>query len=1099
MGLLLCLNLMLLLDAALGSLPAPVNVIVSSVNFRHVLRWDPGPGTPAGTQYSIFQRESKKERQLQNRRNTTTRLKLKLENEGMYFFKVQAVHKQTRSPKSKETYFSPFTNTKIGPPTVLVVGCGNCIQVNISIPQADRGSGIEDIQAYYGANFKIALNRSGDRVENIVTKSRSLTLDNLEKGREYCVQVSMEMMNTNIVASEWTCTHTSLLEPNRVPVFVGTAAAVVMCLGFFLMGLMYILVRIGLLCKLKAALPRALLCPMHGTVLTLESPSFDVVSLSPEQNGQRKRHNRTESQHPTGGANSGDEDDEEEVDPKQDYMDRNADLSSGESFRHNSCDVSGSGKPAASENAGSLSAGLSAEAQAVDVETEAGVVPGGVDEDEAKDEGEEIICMPDKDQTRRNGHIQGEGEEEEEEEEEKKEEEEEETETEIKSRNLGNINLFSVTLGLLERDKDGAEEEEEEEQQSTRDSVTDLLKQSATEPLPPTDSRWTLSHSDSPVDDLTPLLLTLPALESEHECRHADRSDASENCAGDEEEEEEEEDSGYVGRSLTGGHAVCWTGCWQRCGDGLVAMTPLRWMLMWLPQVLPAQSDLPRPANVILTSYNFIHVLRWEPGPGSGGGVHYNVSVHSERGTSWEPVTGCQQVRQPLVCNLTEALSDPRQLYYSRVVALRGGRTSAAAIRKGFLPIKDTELDLPLLSVAPCGRDLCVHLQSPLERLRDVYESLRYNLSIRRRGAVRAEFFHHAVSLKGEVLKDLAPGRDYCVSVRISDSLVPRESNYSRPQCTAAAAAAGGVLIPVVVSLLVCLLLVLGLASAALLVAAGCVCLTPQPLPAVLTFIQHTEDLALFVPCREHLSPLAYVKETPPSTCGKRNSRSSDDSEGESDGDTSGGGYKLSLSRPSALLSSSSSSPPSPLPSAPPSASSNKNPQVLASDSSSSSGYGDPQLSPPPSLYPQPSALISLDRLSLLIKRALTTHTPSKTNQVALGPLNHHHHHHQLESINTELREEEEEAVGGGSGQDVNLLTLTLGEHQEEEEEEEEEEEKPYPDRPAAEPSSAEPSCDANPLLPLEGDDDDEEEEEDDDEEEEECGGYLRRPNATHR
>ena len=55
-----CLNLMTesrvvaFLLAALTSLPAPVNLSVKSVNFRHVLRWDPGPGTPPGTEYRVY-------------------------------------------------------------------------------------------------------------------------------------------------------------------------------------------------------------------------------------------------------------------------------------------------------------------------------------------------------------------------------------------------------------------------------------------------------------------------------------------------------------------------------------------------------------------------------------------------------------------------------------------------------------------------------------------------------------------------------------------------------------------------------------------------------------------------------------------------------------------------------------------------------------------------------------------------------------------------------------------------------------------------------------------------------------------------------------
>uniref|UniRef100_A0A8C5G6Y2 Interferon alpha/beta receptor 2-like n=1 Tax=Gouania willdenowi TaxID=441366 RepID=A0A8C5G6Y2_GOUWI len=52
--LLLTLFLTVQLEFALALLPAPVNISVNSINFDHSLLWDPGPGTPPGTQYKIF-------------------------------------------------------------------------------------------------------------------------------------------------------------------------------------------------------------------------------------------------------------------------------------------------------------------------------------------------------------------------------------------------------------------------------------------------------------------------------------------------------------------------------------------------------------------------------------------------------------------------------------------------------------------------------------------------------------------------------------------------------------------------------------------------------------------------------------------------------------------------------------------------------------------------------------------------------------------------------------------------------------------------------------------------------------------------------------
>ncbi|XP_062421027.1 interferon alpha/beta receptor 2-like [Pungitius pungitius] len=159
-------------------------------------------------------------------------------------------------------------------------------------------------------------------------------------------------------------------------------------------------------------------------------------------------------------------------------------------------------------------------------------------------------------------------------------------------------------------------------------------------------------------------------------------------------------------------------------------MTSLLWMLVWLPQALLAMSELPKPINDILNSSHFIHILTWEPGPGTPPGVHYNVTVSTETGASWVPVFGCEKVQHPLVCNLTEAFSDPTKVYLSRIRVLLDAQESQPVSQPEFKPITDTLLDLPLLNVTPCGQDLCVELHPPMERLRDIYDSLNYKFRI---------------------------------------------------------------------------------------------------------------------------------------------------------------------------------------------------------------------------------------------------------------------------------------------------------------------------------------------------------------------------------
>ncbi|XP_040003875.1 cytokine receptor family member b2 isoform X2 [Xiphias gladius] len=327
-------------------------------------------------------------------------------------------------------------------------------------------------------------------------------------------------------------------------------------------------------------------------------------------------------------------------------------------------------------------------------------------------------------------------------------------------------------------------------------------------------------------------------------------------------------------------------------------MTALIWLLIWLPQVLSAMSELPQPVNLTLTSSHFIYMFKWQPGPGTPTGVYYNVTINTDKGTSWLPVAGCAHVQRPLVCNLTDAFSDPRQVYLVQVTALLKAQTSQPAIYPDFIPLRDTQLDLPLLRVTTCGRDLCVDLQPPMEHRRELYESLSYKLKIESDSAHRAQ---DTKSLKRQILEDLAPGRQYCVSVRIFDSLESKESNYSQPVC---AFTSGIYTADKWISAVFCLLVMFGVVIGGLLVFTGFICLKRRPQPLVLTSIHHIERVLIIAPCSTSLSSLMNVKPTLHSSGEKRSNQSlSDESDGESG--TEGTVIGISLPAPSNVSISS--------------------------------------------------------------------------------------------------------------------------------------------------------------------------------------------------
>ncbi|XP_019731219.1 interferon alpha/beta receptor 2-like isoform X1 [Hippocampus comes] len=325
------------------------------------------------------------------------------------------------------------------------------------------------------------------------------------------------------------------------------------------------------------------------------------------------------------------------------------------------------------------------------------------------------------------------------------------------------------------------------------------------------------------------------------------------------------------------------------------------WTLTSLPRILSAFSELPQPVNVEIISINFIHMLTWAPGPGTPADIYYQIGINTDVGTAWVPVTGCQHVQYPLVCNMTGAFSDPRQVYITQVTAKWRAEVSRPATHPGFQPIKDTHLDLPVVAVTPCGKNLCVDLLPPMRHLWEFYNSLSYQFRIESSGPSRAPFFQKTKSLNGTVLKNLAPGRRYCISIRISDRLVPRESNYSQQHC---AVTPGIYTSDSVTSAVLCVISIAAIVIVILLIYTGFLCLRNIRVPSVLTSIHHTKEVWVVVPRNASLSSL-LIMPTLHSPWEEKDCQSSDLWNAESSSGN-GSGYKMRLA--SDLLCSSSPS-----------------------------------------------------------------------------------------------------------------------------------------------------------------------------------------------
>ncbi|XP_041807391.1 cytokine receptor family member b1 isoform X2 [Chelmon rostratus] len=505
-GLPLVLYLTLLLDSVLASLPAPVNVSIHSINFHHVLRWDPGPGTPPGTHYQVFRVRKRNWKQLAESTTTSAQLDLKKYRES-YVLTVLAAYNQTQSAVGPRIVFTPYQDTVIDPPALSLTGCGNCIQISISLPEADRSSGVDDIHSFYGAEYQVQWKKRFEKTTtSYLSTNKSFTLTNLQEGTEYCVQVEAKLLHNKCTKpSAWVCTFTSVVEPSRGPAVVGAVAALLIFVFGALMTSMFCLYYTGFICKLKATLPRVLVVALgQGLTLSPERTVPDRISVSPDMEKQRRHNNPAAPQPPTGGANSEEEEDEDEEDEEgiNIYMNRAAELSSGESSCRNPGDMSGT--PAASGDSGRFTE----EARGPEFE--------GADEDEAAAEGAEVSFSPERSQTGIQTHATGEVVEEEE-----------------VFDCSGNVNLFSVTLSALAAC--------EEEEQNSRD----FLKLSDQEPLLHRDSQT--ASDDQTAEDFTSTWYEGRRAVALSGClRTCDGGTQHEEEEEEEEDEDEEEFSGYM-------------------------------------------------------------------------------------------------------------------------------------------------------------------------------------------------------------------------------------------------------------------------------------------------------------------------------------------------------------------------------------------------------------------------------------------------------------------------------------------------------------------------------------------------------------------------
>ncbi|XP_061092789.1 uncharacterized protein LOC133125088 [Conger conger] len=317
-------------------------------------------------------------------------------------------------------------------------------------------------------------------------------------------------------------------------------------------------------------------------------------------------------------------------------------------------------------------------------------------------------------------------------------------------------------------------------------------------------------------------------------------------------------------------------------------MSSVIWTLTLLTLASSGLCVIPTPVNLSISSRNYIHLLTWEPGPGSPDGLSYGVEVYSLGSDTSLHVPGCEEVVSPLECNLTDVMPDPRDQYFTNVTANLGIQSSTQGMLGAFRPMDETILDPPLLNVSFCGQALCVGLRPPSGRLQQVYSSLLYTLMVSN-SKDGAQYPLSTKGLGGEKIKHVEPGRKYCVTATIAGRKADRKSASSQPQCAE----------PTVlyspdreISLALSVLLITFLAVMFYLGYTECIC-KRSTFPEILILLKSQDVQALFLNYEEEAYSLVHVEAwttAPPTTGGQeqgssRNSICEEDGEAEPTGD----------------------------------------------------------------------------------------------------------------------------------------------------------------------------------------------------------------------
>ncbi|XP_056320801.1 cytokine receptor family member b1 isoform X2 [Danio aesculapii] len=266
------------------AIPAPVNFTIWSHNFRHILHWNSGINSPPQTVFNLKQRcGDRKQTEHLNIRNTT--MDVSEACEDIYtpctFFIWASLDNMNSSVIEKR--LTPYEDTIIGPPVIFLSGCGDCLNISISLPNESRKK--DQLRQFYNSvSFSISWKKHGNNeVRQISIPSKQYVLENLQPGVQYCVRVLPQInSNQNTQPSAWQCEYTSKEEAQRVLYLMSWSLGATLS-GSCVMMLAWILAYTGFLCKPKNPPLKSLSNIVPATYLIPEQTLSESVLLTEVQ------------------------------------------------------------------------------------------------------------------------------------------------------------------------------------------------------------------------------------------------------------------------------------------------------------------------------------------------------------------------------------------------------------------------------------------------------------------------------------------------------------------------------------------------------------------------------------------------------------------------------------------------------------------------------------------------------------------------------------------------------------------------------------------------------------------------------------------------